>query len=407
MEYPALLERDVTPTPTEPARSIGVSAPQASLLHIFPSFSRGGVPLRTCRIINHLGPQFRHAIVALDGHFEAARHLPPDVDVNLLEMTRRPGKWQGALSALTTLRRLKPDLLVTYNWGSIDWAIANRLSPVAPQLHFEDGFGREEADRQFRRRVLCRYWALARCKSVVVPSHLLEQLAHNIWRLPPEIITYIPNGVSVERFSAPVSEPAPGLTRRPGELLIGTLAPLRPEKNIGRLLRVFAMVDTTLPVRLVIAGDGAERSALERAADQLGIADRVVFTGHVPPESVLGCLDIFALSSDTEQMPVALLEAMAARLPVASVDVGDVRTMVSRENRQFIVARDDDAAFAAAIGRLLREPMTRARLGSQNRERVVAEFSEQRMFDRYSELFLAHLVQHRHDRGGTRLHSSS
>jgi glycosyltransferase involved in cell wall biosynthesis len=395
------------PVSAESLRSAAGPSTHAMLLHICPSFSLGGVPLRTCRIINHFGPQFRHTIVALDGDFQAIRHVSPEIDINLLAPPRRYTALHDTVSAARMLRRLKPDLLVTYNWGSIEWAIANRLSPVAPHLHFEDGFGKEEANGQFRRRVLCRHWALARCKSVVVPSRLLEEIAHKAWRLPTKIITYIPNGVNVERFSGPTCDAVPGLTRRPGELILGTLAPLRPEKNIARLLRVFAGVNSALPVRLVVAGDGVERSALERLAHQLGIGPRVVFTGHVSPEAVLGCLDIFALSSDTEQMPVALLEAMAARLPVAAVDVGDVKAMVSRENQDFIVARDDNAAFVAAIERLLHAQATRERLGEQNRERVITEFSQQRMFDRYSELFLGHLAHGKHNSGAKRLYSAA
>ena len=149
----------------------------------------------------------------------------------------------------------------------------------------------------------------------------------------------------------------------------------------------------------------AERSRLECFAQDLGVADRVVFAGQVLPESVLGSFDVFALSSDTEQMPNAVLEAMAAGLPIASVDVGDVRMMVCRANQDFIAPRDDETAFAAAIERLLREPATRERLGGGNKERVVAEFSLQRMFDRYSELFLGHLIQSQNKNGNGRLHS--
>lgn len=379
------------PLPAEPVRSTREPALQPMLLHVFPSFAMGGVPLRTCRIINHFGRQFRHAIIALDDNFEAIRHVSPDINVHLLPSSQRRNVFRNILSAAMTLRRVRLDLLLTYNWGSIEWAIANRVSPAAPQLHFEDGFGKEEADGQFRRRIWCRHWALAHCKSVVVPSRLLEEVAHRTWHLPSRIITYIPNGVNVERFSVPSREAVPGISRRPGELILGTLAPLRPEKNIGRLLRVFATIDRALPVRLAIAGDGVERNALEKLAHRLGVADRVVFTGHVSPEAVLACLDIFALSSDTEQMPIALLEAMAARLPIAAVDVGDVKVMVSTENKNFIIARDDDAAFAAAIERLLHDPALRERLGQKNRERVVAEFSLQQMFEQYSELFFGHL----------------
>ena len=113
----------------------------------------------------------------------------------------------------------------------------------------------------------------------------------------------------------------------------------------------------------------------------------MIFTGRVAPEAVLGTFDIFALSSDTEQMPNALLEAMAASRAVAAVDVGDVKSILCEDNRDFVAARDDEAAFAAALSRLLRDPAKRIELGRRNRERVVAAFSQARMFTAYSLIF--------------------
>jgi glycosyltransferase involved in cell wall biosynthesis len=384
----------------EPFRPASACAAQLAMLHVFPSFGIGGVPLRMCRVINHFGKRFYHTIIALDGNFDAAGQLSSDTDISLITPIRwKTGIVYDTISAAMTVRRIGPDLLVTYNWGSIEWAIANRILPRVPHIHFEAGFGKEEADIQLRRRVLCRRWALARCIRIVVPSRRLEAIARHNWQLPADIISYLPNGVDVERFSALARDALSGFSRRSGELIVGTLAPLRPEKNLGRLLRVFAMLDTTMPVRLVIAGEGTERSRLEQCAQELGISDRVVFTGQVLPEAVLGSFDVFALSSDTEQMPNAVLEAMAAGLPIAAVDVGDVRMIVSRENRDFITARDDETAFAAAIGCLLRQPAIRERLGRRNKEHVVAEFSLQQMFDRYSELFLSAHSQHKNKYG--------
>src|SRR5205823_222516 len=108
--------------------------------------------------------------------------------------------------------------------------------------------------------------------------------------------------------------------------------------------------------------------------------DRVIFTGQVAPENVLGAFDIFALSSDTEQMPNALLEAMAASRPVAAVDVGDVKSILCEGNRAFVVERDDDPAFARAITKLLHDPEKRHTLGLKNRERVASAFSQEKMF---------------------------
>ena len=362
------------------------SSPQ--LLHVFPSFGVGGVPLRMVRVINHFAARLRHTVLALDDNFEAARHIAGDVEVRLLPAgRRRHGLVRSLFEDAAALRRLRPDLLITYNWGAIEWAMANRLRPIARQLHFEAGFGKEEADRQIRRRVLFRRWALARCIKVVVPSHRLEEMARQVWKLPTEKIAYIPNGVDVERFADPARDAIPGFARQPGDAVIGTVAPLRPEKNIGRLLRVFARLDPSLGARLVIAGDGVERPALTRLAGELGVAERVTFTGQVAPEAVLGSFDIFALSSDTEQMPNALLEAMAAGRAVAAVDVGDVKSMLCEANRDFVTARDDEAAFATALSRLLRDAAKRRQLGCQNRERAVSIFSQDRMFAAYSSIF--------------------
>jgi L-malate glycosyltransferase len=358
------------------------------VLHVFPSFGIGGVPLRMVRIINHFGKRFRHTVIALDNNFEAASSFAGDLDLVLSPVRAvKRGAVHTVLDSVLALRRLRPDLLITYNWGAIEWAMANRLWPSSRHIHIEAGFSQSEADTQVPRRILFRRWALARCALVVVPSLLLEDIARRIWRLPMERVRYVPNGVDVARFSSPASDAQVSIARRADELVVGTVAPLRPEKNIGRLLRVFAALDNSIPARLVVAGDGSERPGLERLAGELGIADRVVFTGQVAPEAILATFDLFALSSDTEQMPNALLEAMAASRAVAAVNVGDVRSIVCKANRDFIVPRDDRPAFAAAIRQLLRDPQKRRMLGLKNRERVVTAFSQERMFAAYSEIF--------------------
>jgi L-malate glycosyltransferase len=358
------------------------------LLHVFPSFGIGGVPLRMVRLINYFGRLLRHTVIALDNNYEAAAGVSSDLDVTILpwEQPKR-----GTLAAIAigafALRRLRPDLLLTYNWGAIEWAMASRLWRIPRHVHIEAGFSQSEADGQLWRRVLFRRSALARCALVVVPSRHLEHLARRVWRLPAARVSYIPNGVDAARFAAPVRDRIPGFSRRPGELVIGTVAPLRPEKNISRLLKVFALLGNSPPLRLIVAGDGVERDLLERLVSELGIAGRVILTGQIAPEAVLGTFDIFTLSSDTEQMPNALLEAMAASRAIAAVDVGDIKEIVCRDNREFIVPRDNERGFASAITRLIHDPKKRATLGSENQQRIIAEFSQDRMFSAYSKVF--------------------
>jgi glycosyltransferase involved in cell wall biosynthesis len=160
--------------------------------------------------------------------------------------------------------------------------------------------------------------------------------------------------------------------------VIGAFAPLRAEKNLGRLLRAFARLDGT--ARLVICGDGPEAAPLRDLAGELGIADQTNFTGHVQaPELVMGAFDVFAITSDTEQMPYAVLEAMCARLPVVGTDVGDIAAMVHPENRRFIVPRDDPERLVAALGELQSDAALRRYLGACNRADVESRFTIDRM----------------------------
>ncbi len=134
-------------------------------------------------------------------------------------------------------------------------------------------------------------------------------------------------------------------------------------------------------------GDGPERPALERLAIELGIATRVHFTGHVAvPAPLYAGFDLFALSSDTEQMPLSVIEAMAAGLPVASTDVGDVRLMLAPENAPYI-GPIDDAPLARSLLALLRDPGLRRRIGEANRARAARDYDQETMFQAYAALF--------------------
>lgn len=350
------------------------------LLHVFPSFAVGGAQVRMAAMANRFPGRWRHAVIALDGDSACAARVAPGVDLRCLPAPFARGEGLGRrLLAMTRLmRELRPALLVTSNWGSIEWALANRPSP-RPHLHLEDGFGPEERSRQLPRRVWARRLILAR-SMVVLPSETLLRLALGTWRLDAGRCRLIPNGVDLRRLHPGPKAPARGL-------VIGTTAALRPEKNVARLLRAFALIRNETPMpRLDILGDGPQRGALEALAAQLGITERARFLGHVEdPAVLLRGMDIFALASDTEQMPFAVLEAMASGLPVACTDVGDVRLMLPPQN-QGLVTPLTDAGLAGALRTLLRDPELRAALGQANRARAEAVYDEEAMFQAHAAL---------------------
>jgi glycosyltransferase involved in cell wall biosynthesis len=349
------------------------------LLHVFPSFSVGGAQARLAAIANHFGRSYAHIVVAMDGQLTCRDRLRPDLDVSFPPVPVMPGRTLANLRTFRrALRALRPDVLLTSNWGSIEWAMANALVRI-PHVHLEDGFGPEERDRQMPRRVLARR-ILLRSATVVVPSLTLQRIATQTWRLPARRLRYIPNGVDLARFA-----PTGGQSNETP--VIGLVAALRPEKNVGRLLLAAARIAPSVAFRIVIVGDGSERPALESQASTLGLSDRTTFAGALgDPSAAYRGFDIFALSSDTEQMPLSVLEAMASGLPVASTDVGDVRTMVAQENAAAIVPRDD-AALADALAGLLADPARRRAIGAANRRAAESRFDEQAMFAAHGALF--------------------
>lgn len=357
-----------------------MTSPPPLVLSIFPSFAFGGAQVRYAIVANRLGAQFRHAVIAMDGNLDCAARLDPTLEVIYPQVAVAKGAMLANRARFRDLLgQLRPDVLVTHNWGSIEWAMAN-LPQRLRHVHIEDGFGPEERDRQIPRRVWARRLLLRSCR-VVLPSRTLMRIARETWRLPERCLLYVPNGIDLARFAAPQRTGADGP-------VFGTVAALRPEKNLGRLLQAFAMLPPGLDARLVVIGDGPERPGLEAMAETLGIAARVRFAGHVgDPAAAYAGFDAFALSSDTEQMPISVLEAMAAGLPVAATDVGDVRDMLAPQNAPYVVAKEAGALGQAMAALAEAGPAARNAIGAANLAKAARDYDLDRMVLTYAALF--------------------
>ena len=364
-------------------------ADRPHILHVHGSFNLGGKEARAVQLMNIWGDKARHSIVSADPDAMGARAaINAGVDVGFPDGPSFAGKPGLARYKVITAFLKQFDLILTYNWGSMDAVMAHRLAwasaGLPPLIHHEDGFNADEAVRLKTKRNLFRRIALQRAHGMVVPSVRLETIARTVWKQPAHKVHLIRNGIDVARYTPPPAPDAiPGLRRSPGKLLVGTLAGLRPVKNIPRLVRAVAAHKDRL--QLVVVGEGPEHDAILAEAARQGMGD-IHMAGFMDrPWRFVGLFDIFALSSDSEQFPISLVEAMAAGVPVASMDVGDVANMVSTANQPYVVA--DEARLADALGALAADADLRATLGAANRERATRDYAEKTMVAAYGALY--------------------
>ncbi|OBV11540.1 glycosyltransferase family 4 protein [Erythrobacter dokdonensis] len=358
------------------------------VLHCHSTFSAGGKEVRSVGLMNAFGAALEHSIVSAEPEAMGARAL---IDRGV--KVRFPENFPS-LKGLPTPGRLVKlagalkgyDLICTYNWGAIDVAMAHtvfgRSFGLPPLVHHEDGFNEDEAAGLLTRRNLYRQAALRGAARVIVPSAGLENIARGAWAQPADKVLRIANGIDTAAFAAPPDPGALRLIKREGERWIGTLAGLRPVKQLPMLVE--AMAGLPEEWHLVICGDGPEREAIAAAAEALDVSHRVHLPGAISnPAQVTGLFDIFALSSASEQFPLSVVEAMAAGLPVAAPDVGDVREMVAEPNRAYIAVPGDPQALGVMLADLAGDAALRQRLGEANRARARALYDAADMIARY------------------------
>ena len=362
-----------------------------NILHLHSSFSLGGKEARAVQLMNAFGDAARHTIVsgapdALGAREAIAPGIRYEIAQNPPPLTGRPSvaRYEAIARFLRGF-----DLVLTYNWGAIDGVMARRVfgKHQPPLVHHEDGFNADEAAGLKPERNLYRRIALPAAGALVVPSQTLERIALTTWKQPRARVHRIANGIATARYGAkPDRNAIPGFTPNAKETVIGAVAGLREVKDLTMLVRACGGLSGRF--RLVIVGEGPEEGNIRQAAAAMGIADRLVLPGFLErPDRYVGLFDVVALSSRSEQFPIAVVEGMAAGLPIASTPVGDVPVMVAAENAPFIARTGTEVSLRDCLQTLLADRDLRRRAGAANQAKARAEFDEQVMIGRYRSLY--------------------
>lgn len=356
------------------------------IVHVFDGFRVGGTEVRTTQILNAIGQAYRHTIVSLNGNFDARSLLDTSLECDFLHPPLiKEQQLKNIVRSRSLLASLKPNLLITYGWSPIEWVMGNGILPLCPSLQAEEGFTDEEMFAQIPRRALLRRIFFRTCGRVVVCSKNLESIAKGTWKLPAHKIVHIHNGIDVARFDTPSDSAAQPCAET---VTLGIVASLLGVKNHLMLLEAFRRISHKVKAHLLIIGEGVERQSLQSFIDAHNLQESVKMVGHQSdPAPFIKDLDIFCLASRSEQMPLSVLEAMAASKPIVSTDVGDVAYMVSEHNRPFVVAPNDIDAYSEALEKLCKDGALRRRIGQSNRQKCCDHFTHTKMFENYRTLY--------------------
>jgi glycosyltransferase involved in cell wall biosynthesis len=278
----------------------------------------------------------------------------------------------------------KPDILL----AMVPRALRKR--PLVSTLHGYTAVG--AVGRTALYRWLDRH-AVSRCERVALVHRDLPG-AHDLLRRAGRRCRVIENGV--DPAPAPpldASDPiAAFCADRP---VVGAVGRLSPEKAFDRLvLSVASLRARGRQVRLVILGEGPERRRLEQLVREAGLDACVLLPGHRDARRYLSLFDVFVLPSSTEGLPICLMEAMQAGVPIVASAVGGVPDLLDGGRSGVLIEPGTVAAITEGVSRVLSEPHTARELAQRARRRVLDHYSSGRMAGAYIALYLDALDQY-------------
>jgi glycosyltransferase involved in cell wall biosynthesis len=336
-----------------------------------------GAEIATGHLLAALDPAIEVSVLGVDGAVaQEVASKRPGTRLSLVRKARNKADLPAIGAHVRAVRALRPDVLqvnLHTPWQGqygILAGLLNRCHVVAVENSAYESASRAQ---RLLRRSLCSQLA-AHVAVGERPARRIEQLIG----LAPGSVEAIDNGVPDVALS-----PLPRAGRGP---VIGALGRFSPEKGFDLLVRSLALLPSD--ATCVLVGDGPERDSLEDLAAEMGVRNRVVFTGWVErPRDYLPGFDVVAMPSRFEAFGLVAIEAALAERPVVATTVDGIPDAVVDGSTGVLVPTEDPARLAAAISALLRDPRMREEMGRLGRERALERFSAAKMAGSYEELY--------------------
>ena len=234
-------------------------------------------------------------------------------------------------------------------------------------------------------------WGIEQSDNVTAVSRYLTEMTVRELGVRRKVET-VPNFIDPKRYRPDGASPFAKTLVRDGEACVIHVSNFRPVKRIRDVLSVFDRIRQKIPARLLLIGDGPERSMAERMARQRGFEDRATFLGNVAAiETVLPVAKVMLLPSDAESFGLAALEAMACGVPVVGTSAGGLPEVVEEGVCGFLRPVGDVDGMAEAALSLLEDPERWRQFSADARRLAVEEFPTDEIVSRYRRVYEATL----------------
>jgi glycosyltransferase involved in cell wall biosynthesis len=352
---------------------------------------RGGLEKQAYLIASGLSRRgFEVTVVSLSAGGAWAEPLRA-AGVPLVELKRR-GHFdlRRFANLVAVFRKMRPDLVYAFNYPTTVYARLAGLAASVPLLVTGERCVYLTRFQGLLERILARVTECVICNAEAIRRDLVERIG-----VPGRKVITVRNAIEpLAVGSVEARRSAQTLLGIPeGSFVVGTVGRVEDQKNLPMLVEVARLArDAGLDVRYCIIGDGSRMKAIQSMIHDLALDDHFVLAGERPAvRDLLPAFDVFVLTSGYEGLPNAVMEAMAAGLPCVCTDVGGCRELVEEGVTGFLVPPGDAPAMTRALQRLARDQRLRAVLGASGRNRILREFSLDRLLSQ-TEVVLRNLL---------------
>ena len=366
-------------------------------MHVVDSLEFGGMENGVVNIANYIDKdKFKFSICCLSHPGKLSGRIKDD-DVSIISLGLSGGFRPKLFFQLANIfYKQKVDVVHTHGWQTLIYSsIAAFIARVPVLINGEHGkFHLDEPRRRVAYKIISKM-----VDRYITVSHSLKLELMSLLDGDKDRITIIPNGVDLKKFSSLSADEVSKCKSKLGipinALVIGSVGRLEPVKNYQMLLSAFANLSRDEAfLHCVLIGDGILRRDLENLAFQLGVSEKVHFTGIIDnPHNIVPIFDVFVMTSINEGMSNAILEGMACGKAIVATDVGDNGKLVEDGVNGFLVKSMDAPALESSIKLLLTDKGLRQSAGNRSRSIVAEQFDIKKMVTSYQDNYLQAIIE--------------